>query len=212
MKKLLVIGVLMSVMLVGCGTQKETTAVEDSTVSNVVAEALTDVLTETAETIEETTTSIEEESTTEVVEEETTTVVEEETATEAVEETTEEETVVEEPAPVEEAPAEEPAPAVEEPAPAVEEPAPVAEVPAEEPAPEVAPATKGTTVTVTVLTAGDDATVHADIKNIVADLGFSVTNYTVLDEWYTAYTVNVSTADDYNKVWQAIYDACYELK
>lgn len=186
MKKLLVIGVLMSVMLVGCGTQKET----DSTVSTTVAEAVTEVLTETTEAIEETTTVIEEETT-----EEETTVVEE-TTVEVVEEV------------VEEVTAEEPAPAVEEPAPAPV----VEEAPVEEPAPEVAPATTGTTVTVTVLTAGDDATVHADIKNIVAGLGFSVTNYTVLDEWYTAYTVNVSTADDYNKVWQAIYDACYELK
>ena len=193
MKKLLVIGVLMSVMLVGCGTQKETGAVEDSTVSNVVAEAVTEVLTETTEAVEETTTVIEEETTTEVVEET-------ETETTVVEETTEE------------VPVEEPTPAVEEPATVEEAPAPVEEAPAEEPAPEVAPATTGTTVTVTVLTAGDDATVHADIKNIVAGLGFSVTNYTVLDEWYTAYTVNVSTADDYNKVWQAIYDACYELK
>ena len=188
MKKLLVIGVLMSVMLVGCGTQKETGAGEDSTVSNVVAEAATEVLTEATEAIEETTTVIEEETETETVEEETT--------EEVVEETTE---VDEEP--VEDVPAEETAP-VEEAAPA----------PAEEPAPEVAPATTGTTVTVTVLTAGDDATVHADIKNIVNGLGFSVASYTVLDEWYTAYTVNVSTADDYNKVWQAIYDACYELK
>ena len=73
MKKLLVIGVLMSVMLVGCGTQKETGAVEDSTVSNVVAEAVTEVLTETTEAVEETT-EVVEETTTEAIEEETTTV------------------------------------------------------------------------------------------------------------------------------------------
>ena len=100
----------MSVMLVGCGTQKETGAVEDSTVSNVVAEAVTEVLTETTEAIEETA-EVVEETTTEVIEEETT-VVEETIEEETTEEVVEEPVPVEEtPAPVEEAPAEEPAPA-----------------------------------------------------------------------------------------------------
>ena len=198
MKKLLVIGVLMSVMLVGCGTQKETTAVEDSTVSNVVAEAVTEVLTETTEAVEETT-EVVEETTTEAIEEETTTV--EEITEEVIEETTVvEETVVEEV--VEEPVVED---VVEEPV--VEEPAPVEEAPAEEPAP--APASTGSTWK---LWGVDDAESLNYLNKTASDMGLSVT-VSNLGGGYFNVTVNSSDAavvDNYiNTVCTWGFDICF---
>lgn len=195
MKKLLVIGVLMSVMLVGCGTQKETTAVESSTASNVVAEAVTEVLTETTEAIEETTTVVEEttEETTVVEETETETTTVEETTEEVVEETTVvEETVVEAPAPVEEAPAEESTPAAEEPA-----PAPVEEAPAEEPA-----STGSTTWDVWCPTPG----MSESLQQTAASMGLTVT---IVPTYTDGYDVTINTTDDtlVNAFYEAI--ACW---